>query len=91
MIRGEGNGPLSALLSALHSHVEGTLTIREYSEHSVGEGTEVIGASYVELTYEVVGSKKNAWGVATDADTTASGIKAVLCAANRLDIVIRAS
>ena len=91
MIRGEGNGPLSALLSALHSHVEGTLTIREYSEHSVGEGTEVIGASYVELTYEVVGSKKNAWGVATDADITVSGIKAVLCAANRLDIVIRAS
>jgi len=90
-IGGEGNGPLSALLAALHSQMEGTLIIREYSEHSVGEGTEVVAASYVELVYEIVGSKRrNAWGVATDTDITASGIKAVLCAASRLEIVMKA-
>lgn len=84
---GEGNGPLSATLDALHSQINGTLTIREYSEHSIGEGTEVVAASYVELVYEVAGAKKrNAWGVSADSDITASGIKAVLSAASRLDI-----
>ncbi|KAF9013923.1 2-isopropylmalate synthase [Cyathus striatus] len=89
-VRGEGNGPLSAALSALHSQIEGTLTIREYSEHSVGEGTEVVAASYVELVYEVAGSKKrSAWGVSTDTDITASGIKAVLSAVGTLEVVIK--
>ncbi|TRM58613.1 hypothetical protein BD626DRAFT_550633 [Schizophyllum amplum] len=69
---------------------EGTLSIREYSEHSVGEGTDVSAASYVELVYEVAGEKKrSAWGVANDTDITASGIKAVLCAASRLDLVMK--
>ncbi|KAG5636821.1 hypothetical protein H0H81_006737 [Sphagnurus paluster] len=87
-VEGEGNGPLSSVLAALHKQVHGNLAIREYSEHSIGEGTEVVAASYVELTYEVAGSKKkNAWGVATNADITASGIYAVLSAVNKLEIV----
>lgn len=89
-VTGEGNGPLSATLSALHSQVQGTLSIREYSEHSIGEGTDVIAASYVELAYEVAHAKKrSAWGVAADPDITASGIRAVLAAANKLDVVVR--
>ncbi|KAH9483934.1 2-isopropylmalate synthase [Psilocybe cubensis] len=89
-ITGEGNGPLSSVLSALHSFVSGTLTIREYSEHSIGEGAEVNAASYVELTYEVSELKKTrAWGVAVDNDITASGIKAVLAAASKLDLVLK--
>ncbi|PBK78554.1 2-isopropylmalate synthase [Armillaria solidipes] len=87
-VRGEGNGPLSSSLDALRSHVEGTLTIREYSEHSIGEGAEVVAASYVELLYELPGEKKrSSWGVATDADITASGIKAVLSSAGKLQLV----
>ncbi|KAF7778640.1 hypothetical protein Agabi119p4_2985 [Agaricus bisporus var. burnettii] len=87
-VTGEGNGPLSAALAALQSHINGTLTIREYSEHSIGEGTEVVAASYVELVYDVVGQKKrSAWGIGTDTDITASGLKAVLNAASDLDVV----
>ncbi|KAJ7221041.1 hypothetical protein B0H12DRAFT_1060725 [Mycena haematopus] len=86
-ISGEGNGPLSAMVAALHAHVEGSLTLREYSEHSLGEGAEVVAASYVELIYELPGEKKrSAWGVATDTDITASGLYAVLGAASRLQI-----
>ena len=89
-VTGNGNGPLSSTLSALHSIIDGSLSIREYSEHSVGEGTEVIAASFVELSYEVSGTKKkHAWGVSTDTDITASGIKAVLAAASNLDAVIK--
>ncbi|KAF9030741.1 2-isopropylmalate synthase [Hymenopellis radicata] len=87
-VRGEGNGPLSSTLSAISAFVEGGLTIREYSEHSIGEGAEVVAASYVEVLYEPAGEKKRSgWGVATDADITASGIKAVLCAVGKLALV----
>lgn len=89
-IKGAGNGPLSAVLDALHSQIAGTLSIREYSEHSVGEGTEVVAASYVELVYDVAGAKKkSAWGVSTDTDITASGLKAVLSAASGLEITLK--
>jgi len=89
-VTGEGNGPLSSALSALHTIVDGTLTIREYSEHSIGEGTEVGAVSYVELNYETATSKKNrAWGVAVDTDITASGIRAVLAAASNLNAVLK--
>lgn len=89
-ISGQGNGPLSAVLSAIHSEIEGKLSIREYSEHSIGVGAEVQAASYVELVYEVGGrSKENAWGVSTDVDITASGLKAVLRAASRLNLVMK--
>lgn len=85
---GKGNGPLSAVLAALHSQIDGTLSIREYSEHSIGQGAEVQAASYVELVYEMTGRpKESAWGVSTDTDITASGLQAVLRAASRLDVV----
>jgi len=92
-IEGEGNGPLSAMLSALHSQIEGVLAIREYSEHSIGEGEDVRAASYVELVYDVgKGEKKtSSWGVAADADITASGLKAVLSAASTLDLAPKIS
>lgn len=89
-ITGEGNGALSAILAALHSQIEGTLKIREYSEHSLGRGTEVQAASYVELSYDVAGqTKATAWGVSTDTDITASGLRAVLRAASRLNVVLK--
>jgi len=90
-VTGQGNGPLSSALAALHPYIEGTLTIREYAEHSIGEGTEVVAASYVELMYEVAGAKKtSAWGIGTDTDITASGIKAVLNAASSLEVRVKA-
>lgn len=87
---GLGNGPLSAALAAVHPLIEGVLTIREYSEHSMGEGAEVVAASYVELVYEAPDAKKvSAWGVATDTDITGSGIKAVLTAASNLGLTFK--
>jgi 2-isopropylmalate synthase len=89
-VNGIGNGPLSATLAALRDIVDGVLTIREYSEHSVGEGTEVLAASYVELVYEISGAKKaHGWGVSTDTDITGSGIKAVLTAASNIGVVLK--
>jgi len=86
-ISGQGNGALSAALAALNTHLDGSVTVREYAEHSIGEGSEVKAASYVELAYDGIGAphKMSAWGVATDTDITASGLRALLCAAGRID------
>ncbi len=81
-ISGEGNGSISAVLNALNPYFDGTLTVREYSEHSIGEGSGVKAASYVELLYvrEENGEQKRTgcWGVDIDEDISVSGVKAVL-------------
>ena len=93
-VSGEGNGPLSAFLSAIHSCIEnGTLSIREYSEHAVGEGTEVKAVSYVELIYESEVERKtkkvSTWGIAADTDITGAGLTAVLAAAENLGVTFK--
>ncbi|ESK89965.1 2-isopropylmalate synthase, partial [Moniliophthora roreri MCA 2997] len=88
IIYGEGNGSLSALLNALHSQLQGNLSIREYAEHSMGKDTDAGAATFVELVYELPGqAKRSAWGVSADPDITTSGVRAVLSAASRLDVV----
>ncbi|KAH0830683.1 hypothetical protein J3R83DRAFT_2138 [Lanmaoa asiatica] len=84
-VSGEGNGPLSAALAALHTQIEGTLSMREYIEHAIGEGVDVKAVSFVELVYEVEGRNKgSAWGVGSDSDITVSGLQAVMKAASSL-------
>jgi 2-isopropylmalate synthase len=90
-LSGVGNGPLSALLACLHKSIEGSLVIREYSEHALGQGTEVGAVSYVEVVYEVTENgqtrKTSGWGVTSDTDIAASGIHAVVSASNRVGAV----
>ncbi len=78
-ISGEGNGSISAVLNALNPYFDGTLTVREYSEHSIGEGSGVKAASYVELLYvrEENGEQKRTgcWGVDIDEDISVSGVE----------------
>ncbi len=92
-IKGVGNGPLSALLACLHNSIDGTVMIREYSEHALGHGTEVGAVSYVELVHEVTKNgrtrKSSEWGVASDTDIAASGLHAVMSAASRVGIVCK--
>ncbi len=85
-ISGEGNGPLSSFLDALLTDLGIDLSIREYTEHAVGAGSDVKAATYVELIPNNVDPKDKTrggfWGVGVDADITASGLKAVMSAAN---------
>ncbi len=83
---GEGNGPLSALLAGLHQHVVERVSIREFAGHSIGEGSGVQAASYVELIMEPPHGPRSTWGLAKDQDITASGLKAVLHAASGLGL-----
>jgi 2-isopropylmalate synthase len=86
VIEGEGNGPLSSFLNALHRAFGVELSIREYTEHAIGGGSDVRAASYVELippqADEKDKTKGGFWGIGVDPDITGSGLRAVLSAAN---------
>jgi 2-isopropylmalate synthase len=83
-IRGQGNGPLSSLIDALANHFGLELAIKNYSEHSVGMGSNTRAASFVELTTAEDGAKtaNSFWGVGLDVDIAGSGLRAVLGAAS---------
>ncbi|KIM30971.1 hypothetical protein M408DRAFT_65910, partial [Serendipita vermifera MAFF 305830] len=85
-LRGEGNGPLSALLDSLRTNLDLNFAIREYSEHGIGQGTNVQAASYVQLVEilpgKTSGEGETYWGVGVDSDIAGSGLKAVLSAVN---------
>ncbi|KAL8286955.1 hypothetical protein RQP46_003961 [Phenoliferia psychrophenolica] len=77
-VEGTGNGPVSSLLDALKGcGVE--LSVKEYSEHSIGTGSDVTAAAYVELLDK---NGRSIWGVGIDEDVTASSLRAVLSAAS---------
>ncbi|GAA5863928.1 hypothetical protein JCM1840_005824 [Sporobolomyces johnsonii] len=84
-ISGEGNGPVSSLLDALRKAL-GTadLEVKEYSEHSLGHGSDVKAASYVQLVDKQSG--RAVWGVGVDEDVTAASLKAVLSAASNASV-----
>lgn len=85
-ISGTGNGPLSAFLNALKSGLGIDLSVREYSEHAIGGGSDVKAASYVEVIPPNADAKDKTqggfWGIGVDPDITGSGLRAVLSAAN---------
>ncbi|KAI0318829.1 hypothetical protein OF83DRAFT_1170761 [Amylostereum chailletii] len=86
VIRGDGNGPISALLNALRTHLDISLALREYTEHSIDTQSDMQNsraASYIELV--PVDDRKSStswWGVGVDRDIAGSGLRAVLSAAN---------
>ncbi|GAA5901381.1 hypothetical protein JCM8208_001784 [Rhodotorula glutinis] len=85
-IKGDGNGPVSALLDALNdawpvgSSKQHNLSVKEYSEHALGAGSDVRAASYVQLIDTTTG--RAVWGVSSSTDVTEASLKAVLSAAS---------
>jgi len=75
-LTGEGNGALSALVDALNRHFSLHLDIRQYSEHSIGVGSGVKAASYIEL----VSDDNLHWGVGLDPDIVGASLRAVISA-----------
>jgi 2-isopropylmalate synthase len=78
-ISGVGNGPISALLDAIKSEFNIDLSVREFTEAAIGQGTDVRAGSYVELVSK---SGKGSWGVGDSVDSTTAILQAVLSAIN---------
>ena len=83
VIHGEGEGALSAFIDAWRCHSGQSLTVVDYSEHAVGEGTDAEAAAYVQLSLD----GRRVGGAALDHDTVSASLMAVIAALNRAGAV----
>ncbi len=79
LLHGAGEGALSAFIDAWQVHSGQTVSVVDYTEHAIGEGTDAEAAAYVQLNVD--GQRVS--GAALDHDTVSASLKAVLSAVNR--------
>jgi len=79
LLRGEGEGAISAFIDAWTRHSGQTVSVVDYSEHAIGEGTDAEAAAYVQLNVDGV----RVSGAALDHDVVSASLKAILSAVNR--------
>ncbi len=77
-----GNGPLDAVKVALHDTTDADITILDYTQHALGEGSNARAAAYICMRDEK--SQKVTYGVGVSSNITRAGIRAVFSALNRL-------
>jgi len=80
VIRGEGEGAMSAFINAWQKHSGQKVSVVDYSEHAVGAGTDAEAAAYVQLNID--GSRVG--GAALDHDTLSASLMAVIAALNSM-------
>ncbi|MGD9659960.1 MAG: 2-isopropylmalate synthase [Porticoccaceae bacterium] len=79
IIRGEGEGAMSAFVNGWIKHSGSQINILDYSEHAVDEGTDSVAAAYVQLNID----GRRIGGAALDKDTVSASLAAVLSAINQ--------
>jgi 2-isopropylmalate synthase len=79
VIRGEGEGALSAFIEAWQKHSGQEVVVVDYAEHAIGEGTDAEAAAYVQLNID----GRRVSGAALDHDTVSASLMAVMAALNR--------
>ncbi len=79
-LEGEGNGPIAALVHALHKADVEPFEIADFKQHALGSGAEASAISYVKIKLPGGESK---WGAGVDTNIELASIKAVLSAVNR--------
>lgn len=82
-ISGKGNGPISAFVDAIATKFGTLLEVVNYSEHSLGSGTQDKAATYIEVSYlDSEGVKTTRWGCGVDSDANESSLKAIVAILN---------
>lgn len=79
VIRGEGEGAISAFIDAWSKQHGQQISVVDYSEHAIGEGTNAEAAAYVQLNVD----GQRIAGAALDHDTVSASLAAVISAINR--------
>ncbi|WP_326518608.1 2-isopropylmalate synthase [Acinetobacter sp. CAAS 2-6] len=77
-LRGEGNGPISAILDALNLPID----VLNYEERSIGSGANAKALALIEI--QVKGTGKSAFGAGLHDNIVTSSIEAIIAATNRL-------
>jgi 2-isopropylmalate synthase len=79
-IRGEGNGPLAALVHGLVAHGLPRFEIVHYSEHALSQGEEASAIAYIQIRHA---DGRTRWGAGVDTNIELASVRAVLSALNR--------
>jgi 2-isopropylmalate synthase len=79
-VKGEGNGPIDALMAGLREELGVTFAIKDYHEHALTSGAGASAVAYVEAT-GLDGSTW--WGVGMSSSILDASLEAVISAANR--------
>jgi 2-isopropylmalate synthase len=80
-LRGQGNGPLAALVHAFAVSGAPRFEIVHYSEHALGSGEEATAIAYIQLKHQ---DGRSRWGAGVDTNIELASIRAVLSALNGL-------
>ena len=80
-IRGEGNGPIAAVVDALRGGCGIGLEILDYAEHAVGEGADACAVAYVKVRSGEIGPL---YGVGRHGNIVMASLQAVTSAMNRI-------
>ncbi len=79
-VKGEGNGPIDALMGALRDELGVTFSVRDYHEHALTAGSAASAVAYVEAQGE---DGTTWWGVGMSSSILDASLAAVVSAANR--------
>ena len=80
-IHGVGNGPIDSYIHALKQEIGIELTVVDYNEHAVSQGSDAVAAAYVEARN---GAGLTVFGVGIHKNIVQASLLAVTAAANRL-------
>jgi 2-isopropylmalate synthase len=79
--KGEGNGPLAALVNGLSTAGAPRFEIAAYSEHALSSGETAAAIAYIQIK---AADGKARWGAGVDTNIELASVRAVLSALNRL-------
>lgn len=82
MVKGLGNGPVAGFVSGLNSHFGLDMSVLDYSEHSLQQGTDATAIAYMEIEDGKTG--KRLFGAGINGNIVAASLEALVSAANRL-------
>ncbi len=79
-IEGRGSGAIEGFVDALNRHLNLDMSVVDYSEHSLGKGSDARAITYMEIEH----SGGRVFGAGIDQNAVASSLRAIVSAANRI-------
>lgn len=80
-IEGRGNGPINSFVRAMETEGWKDFHLTDFRQHAIGGGSATDSAAYVQLTLP---DGRAAYGCGVDSSIETAGLKALVCAYNRL-------
>ena len=79
-IKGVGNGPIDAFISALKKDLDLSVKVLDYHQHAISTGSDARAVAYIEIKNE----GKSSWGVGMHVNTVIAGLLSVISALNKI-------